>query len=112
MANATTDLAALIDHFSMPATELNMTPADKRDLIDDICDCLSIGKWCAPEAHTNFDVSLDDIEDEWSKIENEAFEADNYLSAYCVALLLATHWEYEAQVCASDLSCTSHTKSV
>lgn len=99
MANASTDLAALIDHFSMPAGELNMTPSDKRDLIDGICDCLGIGKWCAPEARTNFDVSLDDIEEAWAKLENEAFEADNYLiSAYCVALLLAARWEYEAQV--------------
>lgn len=91
-------IGTLIENFSEPATELNMTADDKRKLIDDICGCLSIGGWCSPEAGTNFDMSDDDIEEAWAKLENEAYVAGNYLGAYQVALLLATSWEREALV--------------
>lgn len=91
-------IGTLIENFSMPAIELNMSVADKRKLIDDVCECLSIGGWCAPEAGTNFDMSDEDIRREWTMLENKAIDAGNYLSAYCVALMLATRWEHDALV--------------
>jgi hypothetical protein len=74
------------------ATQLGLTTGDRRKLIDDITNALGIGGWGCGDG---WDVSDEDIEQEWEMLERgaDAAGAEDAMSAYHVALLIATRWE-------------------
>lgn len=78
--------------FKQPVGALNLSTSAKRQLIEDIANELGIGGWAYK---ANFDVSDKDIEDEWAQFVATASENDIELTAYHVALMLATQWERE-----------------
>lgn len=83
------------------ASELNLTSADRRKLIDELTRALGIGGWSCPgkDGLCYWDVTDEEVADEWSKLECDAIAEDpDFIpvpSAFHIALLLATKWEYE-----------------
>jgi hypothetical protein len=73
------------------AAQMGLTTGDRRKLIDDITNALGIGGWGCGKG---WDVSDEDIEQEWETLEHGASEAGaEGISAYHIALLVATRWE-------------------